>query len=375
MRTQMSLFVLASALLVGCGGSADGVSLSEPTVEPTAEPTSEPAPGATPTPTPVPDADGSGGDAASGSYYNSAFFGRQLTDESQVSCTLENGTTTSCYQLTFIANGAGDTENTGTVGPFCPPTITTPRSESGMGVYDGDTNPGFQSIIDAALNMEADGFDIVDEFGNINTDGRNGSACLAMPFDSTLELVYLIPVVPELRSTPYQISTIESIGFGVNGVPYKGNPPGVAVAEPGINGSGSGNIPSLDHCGGHADPAGYYHWHFVPQAMNVVLGAAEYDYTNEYGVSCANSNIAADDPAAFAGLAKDGFPIYGAYDAVNSVNTPPDSVVPVDQCNGHVHATSEYPDGAYHYHALEEAAPNVPTCLIGSFARNDFRVQ
>lgn len=312
--------------------------------------------------------------------FNSTYFSSDLTSEERVSCTLENGSTTTCYQLTFIANGAGSIVGDGTdgtIGPYCPESINTSRSEVGFGVYDGDTNPGFQSLVDAAINMDADGYDIVDEDGNIRSGGGGGgdfSYCLEMGLDDTIEIVYLIPVTPELRNTPYEVGTVESNGFGLNGVPYKGNPPSVTVVENGVGGTGSGNIPALDHCGGHPDPFGYYHWHFVPQSMNTVLGSDNFDFTEQHGITCSNSNIDSDDPSAFAGIAKDGFPIYAAYDSVDSVDTTPNDVAEVDECNGHSHTTDEFPDGVYHYHAQEDSAPNLPACLMGSFPNRDFTV-
>lgn len=310
-------------------------------------------------------------------YFDSAMFGDALKSVTQVDCTLENGISTTCHQITFLANGAGDTEGTGTVGPFCPESIFTPRSEAGVGIYDGPTTPGFQSLVDAAVAMDADGYDIVDEQGNINfsdltTMGDPSlSYCLSALFDTSLEITYLVPVVPQLRSEAHTLGTIESVGFGLNGVPIKGNPPSVTVVEEGVGGTGSGNIPSLDLCGGHPDPAGYYHWHNIPQAMNVLLSSENYNYTELYGMECSNSNVAFDEPAIFSGLAKDGYPIYGAYDRIDSANVSPDEVATVDECNGHSHTTDEFPDGAYHYHAREGSAPNIPPCLTGSYVERD----
>ncbi|MFT2091737.1 YHYH protein [Paraglaciecola sp. 2405UD69-4] len=310
-------------------------------------------------------------------YYDADMFTVLPLSEDTVSCTLENGTSTTCYELTFAANTVGDTEGEGTIGPYCPDSITTPRNEAGLGVYDGATNPGFQSLVDAAQGMDADGYDIIDEDGNIRSGGGGAySYCLSMPFDSSLTITYLIPTSPEFRSEAYYIETVGSIGVGINGIPIKGDPPSVTTAEAGIGGTGSGNIPALDHCGGHADPAGYYHWHFIPQSINTVFESQEYDFTDLYGISCTNFHIEYEDPTAFAGLAKDGFPIYGAYDDLDSISTVPSESAEVDECNGHTHATPEFPDGVYHYHALETGAPNVPVCLMGSFVdRNDFTVQ
>lgn len=316
-----------------------------------------------------------------GNYKNELFDTSPLSEE-EVSCTLENGSVTTCYQLTFAANTVGDTEDSGTVGPYCPPDINTYRSEAGVGIYDGDTNPGFQSLVDAAQGMDEDGYDIIDEDGNIRfSDLTQGSElegfsyCLSASFDSTLEVTYLIPITPEFRDEASIIGTVDSMGVGINGIPIKGNPPSVTTVESGVGGTGSGNIPALDLCGGHPDPTGYYHWHFVPQSINTVYASDSYNYTEQYGITCTNSMIEYDNPSAFAGLAKDGFPIYGAYDSVDDVDTVPNNVATVDECNGHHHATTDFTDGVYHYHALESGAPNIPSCLMGSFVERDFEIQ
>ena len=316
--------------------------------------------------------DNSGGDTIdndSQGNFDSALFSNDLTEETRVSCTLTDGTVTTCYQLTFNANGVGSTEGTGTVGPFCPADVSTPRSDSGFGFYDGSTNPGFQLILDAVNHMEADGYDIIDANGNINTDGQAGPACLSMPFTNNLSVTYRLPVVPQMAAEPAELTQIESIGFGLYGVPYKANPPSVIDRD--------GRIPSLDHCGGHSDPAGYYHWHFIPQSMNLVLNSQEYDFTANDGIECQNSYIIdaslnQPNPSAFAGLAKDGYPIYGALDSSATGDSEPEDL---DACNGHEHATDEFPDSVYHYHAFREETPNHPTCLSGLFVENDWDVE
>jgi hypothetical protein len=154
-------------------------------------------------------------------------------------------------------------------------------------------------------------------------------------------------------------------------VPYKGNPPSVIDRD--------GRIPSLDHCGGHPDPEGYYHWHFIPQSMNLVLSSDDYDFRDESGgnIGCKNNyivdaSLGSPNPSAFAGLAKDGYPIYGALDWNGTENTEPTDL---DDCNGHEHATDAFPDSVYHYHAFKEEAPNHPTCLSGLFVENDWDVE
>ena len=319
--------------------------------------------------------DNSGGDTIdyeSQGNFDSELFSTDLISDERVSCTLNDGTVTTCYELTFNVNGVGSTEGAGTVGPFCPAKISTPRSQSGFGFYDGRTNPGFQLILDAVKSMEYDNEEwdsIVDGDGNINTDGMAGAACLSMPFNNNQTITYLVPVVAQEAAEPWQVTQIQSIGFGVYGVPYKGNPPSVIERE--------GRIPSLDHCGGHSDPVGYYHWHFIPQSMNLVLGSEKYDFTATDGIECQNSyivdaNWGSPNPSAFAGLAKDGYPIYGALDWTGTANTEPTDL---DECNGHTHATDDFPDSVYHYHAFREEAPNHPKCLMGLFVEDDWTLE
>ena len=321
--------------------------------------------------------DNSGGDTIdyeSQGNFDSALFSTDLISEERVSCTLNDGTVTTCYELTFNVNGVGSAAGDGMLGPFCPARADTVASESGFGFYDGPTNPGFQLLTTAAANMEIDGYDIIDENGDIKTDEGDGAACLHMNFDNSKTITYLVPVVTEEAAEPWEVTQIQSIGFGVYGVPYKGNPPSV------IN--RNGRIPSLDHCGGHPDPEGYYHWHFIPQSMNLVLSSDDYDFRDESGgnIGCKNNyivdaSLGSPNPSAFAGLAKDGYPIYGALDLdlSDNENIEPADLAVLDECNGHTHATQDF-DDVYHYHAYRETAPNHPECLMGLFVEDDWEL-
>ena len=282
------------------------------------------------------------------------FNGTSLQSFAMVDCTLENGSSTTCYQLVFSSNPVAD-------GPYCPETID---DIGGVGIYDGATNPGFQVLKRSLWEaMEADGYDIVDEDGNINIEdpgagmGSGGAACLEASPDDGLELTFLLPVSPELLSTPDQLDIVENLGVSLDGIPLTGDPPSVTQGPPGMGG-GSGSIPSIDPCGGHVDPFGYYHLHFVPEEMNSVLAA--YDLTE---VSCTNF---AQSTTALVGFAKDGYPIYASQDTDGTL--PAD----LDSCNGHTAATADYPDGTYHYHASGTEAPNVPPCLVGAAATDAF---
>lgn len=274
-----------------------------------------------------------------------------------VGCQLENGSSTQCYQISFISNPVA-------YGPFCPETNT---ETGGLGMYDGATDPGLRVMNNTLwTDMENDGYDIVDNQGNIRiNDPGSGqmpnmqySYCLEATADDQLQLVFLIPVTPQLLNQPNQIETVELIGVSVDGVPMNGDPPSATSGGPGPGPGGNNALmPALDPCGGHHDPSGYYHWHFVSEAMNSVLSA---EGITE--VSCTNMG---QDLDAFVGFAKDGYPIYGPYHNGSLPNN-------LDQCNGHTSATDEYPSGVYHYHAVHEGVTNMPPCLVGAAAVNPF---
>ena len=276
-----------------------------------------------------------------------------LESVSLVNATLTDGTTAECYQLVFKSNPVAD-------GPYCPATI---NDIGGVGIYDGATNPGFQVMKAALWNaMEADGYDIVDASGNIAIADPaagpppSGGACLEATPDNNLSLTFLIPAAPKLASSNDVISTVENIGVSKDGIPLTGDPPSATQSNGGPGGGGA--IPSIDPCGGHIDPFGYYHLHFGAEEMNNVLAA-----NNIADVSCTNFT---QSETIFIGFAKDGYPIYASKDQDGT--TPSD----LDECLGHTSATTDYPNGVYHYHISSTSAPNLPGCLKGVSAVNSF---
>jgi hypothetical protein len=283
-----------------------------------------------------------------------------------VNCTLENGSATECYELKFFANDVNDD------GPFCPQTI---NDIGGLGIYEpgnAGTNVGLAAIDANLLNIiEADGFDIVQANGtvNLNVPGSGTppspgtSYCLQAEPDNDLELVYLIPINPENLATPNTIQPVEQLGLSLHGIPFKGNPPGVIGGGPGGPGGGPGGgsdvtMPALDACGGHHDPGGYYHWHMIANSTNEVLSDLQIT-----AVTCTGFP---QDASALMGFAMDGYPIYGQFESGSSLP------VGLDECNGHFSVTNEYPSGVYHYHAVQGTAPNIPPCLKGASANNNF---
>ncbi|MEQ6166143.1 YHYH protein [Ekhidna sp. MALMAid0563] len=288
----------------------------------------------------------------------SLFNSSSLESIELVTSTLEDGTSAYCFELTFSSNPVES-------GPFCPETI---NDVAGIGFYDGATNPGLRVFSADLLNdIEADGYNMVNDDGTVNindfattTTSSENSYCLAAAPNNNLKLVFTIPASPKLGSVNNEISEIELIGLSLDGIPINGDPPS-AVNGPAMFGTGTSsqiNFPSLDPCGGHHDPAGYYHWHFVPQVINQVLAA---EGITE--VSC--TNMIQTSSVELIGFAKDGFPIYAYADE------PTD----LDDCGGRTSSTDEFPDGVYHYVASTTTAANVPKCLKGVAANRPFQFQ
>lgn len=301
-------------------------------------------------------------DTSNNNAIDPGFF-RGIVSSSTVSCSLDNGASTTCFELVFNVNEIRDGSGNGELiddelGPFCPSSYTA--TDGGVGIYDGNTGAGFQNLNQTLWdNMATDGYDIIDESAGIvciqDPGGSSGSIgsncssyCLNASADDGLTVTFTIPVTPQNLSSPDQLGEIEHIGVSLDGVPITGNPPSVI-------GRG-GNIPSLDHCGGHHDPAGYYHWHLVPESANLVH---EEQGTNNQA-DC--SNYITQDNTALTGFARDGYPIYAYQDLISNVAVTPTDL---DDCNGHTGETSDFPDGIYHYHASLDA-PNLPTCITGA---------
>ena len=94
-------------------------------------------------------------------------------------------------------------------------------------------------------------------------------------------------------------------------------------------------FPTFDRFNGHPQQTGVYHYHIEP----VWLTAAS--------------------SSAFIGVLLDGFPIYGPTDANGGAPSG------LDSCNGHMHATADFPNGIYHYHVTTNT-PYISGCFKGT---------
>lgn len=268
----------------------------------------------------------------------------RISDFELVDCTLSDGTETQCYKVVY----ENVRENV---------TVICPEFETdlgGVGVYTGAnglTGEGLRSL-DAALwaDFAADGYDIINDDGTVNIQvpaggpgsgfieegsGINGS-CLDAELDESYQITYYIPAYPVKTTTSSTTRSLAYWGISLDGFPFAEQPPASASAQ-GVA------IPGLDACGGHPQPDGPFHYHLIPQVIDNLFEAEGIDRNCSYIDQTSNSIL---------GYARDGFAIYGYEDSDGTI--PSD----LDDCQGHTHATDEFPDGVYHYHITNEINPN-----------------
>lgn len=137
-----------------------------------------------------------------------------------------------------------------------------------------------------------------------------------------------IPAKPAGAST-HEETSLGAIGLAITGAPIFNNNEGGNVA---LN---AGTLTSFDGAGAHPAQAGDYHYH--------VTGT----YTTT-------------DDAKLVGFLRDGFPLYGRKD---KDGTYPSNL---DAYNGHTAATTEFPDGIYHYHTRNENYLNTGYYILKS---------
>ncbi|WP_424581779.1 YHYH protein, partial [Tunicatimonas sp.] len=125
---------------------------------------------------------------------------------------------------------------------------------------------------------------------------------------------FKIPLNPE-EATRHQATPMGAIGVSLNGVPFYNQY--AAPDEPLTN-----EINSFDQYNGHPTGNANYHYHIEPLYLTETVGKD-----------------------VLLGFLLDGFPVYGPTESGKLV-----SENDLDEYHGHTHATSDYPDGIYHYH-------------------------
>ena len=264
------------------------------------------------------------------------------TEPTTVGCTLEDGSETTCYQITvnYLPDGLE-------VGPFCPATFD---DEGGIWDWTGE-NAKLYRVDEAFLRMlDGMGYRFFDDDGTVHVVDNATQrptvdhACINVSVDKDVTMTMLLPVTPVVADTPTLLGVVGKVGVALDGAPIFSDAPSIQQ---------TGHMPALDTCGGHVDPGGWYHWHATSSDIETVFANEHVD------ADCALKQ----DSAALFGYAFDGFPMFGSAE----IDGAPASGL--DACNGHVGMTAM--GETYHYHASENF-PNLPPCLVGLQAQDNF---
>jgi hypothetical protein len=136
---------------------------------------------------------------------------------------------------------------------------------------------------------------------------------------ATANLNFRLPLHP-VKAAAAQATPLGPIGISLNGVPFYNQY--AANYQPLTM-----EINSFDQHNGHPQQMGGYHYHVEPTYL-----------TAKYGKHV------------LLGFLLDGFPVYGPLENNSTITN-----TSLDACHGHSHATSDFPDGIYHYHITAEA--------------------
>jgi surface protein len=173
---------------------------------------------------------------------------------------------------------------------------------------------------------------------------------------------FIIPLNPTINPNGPQDTPLGSVGVALNGIPIY-NP------FEGPNNE-SANTRVFSSCCGHPQQDGKYHYHKYPTCLKLITG----DNTDTEKDKCDKLDllITNGEHSPLIGFAKDGFPIYGpvGYLSLSDMNdrnsiiyrssytgaddqygnpTYVENSGDLDECNGILSPTPEYPDGIYHY--------------------------
>jgi hypothetical protein len=143
---------------------------------------------------------------------------------------------------------------------------------------------------------------------------------------STQSLVLRVPMSPALATA--SDTPMGPMGIATNGVALFNQY--AAGRSPLTN-----EIATFDRYNGHPQQTGQYHYHLEPLWLT-----------------------SRDGMAALIGVLLDGFPVYGPRESGGALP------IGLDTCNGHTHATVDFPSGTYHYH-VTTAAPYISGCFAG----------
>ena len=180
--------------------------------------------------------------------------------------------------------------------------------------------------------------------------------------------VFLFSLNPTVAVSQTNVSDDDHSGMAISGGtfvhPNEDSPSGEGYA---VTNTYDDSWEVLDDCNGNVSHlGGPYHYHGDPSSPTRDT-VDEHTSSSNRAANCLPDYDKTEDesnghtPAI--GFMADGFPIYGeeGYDEGDEL----------DSCNGHTGATTEFPNGIYHYHALSaDTASSVskaplPECLSG----------
>ncbi|MFW8592344.1 YHYH protein [Glaciecola sp. 2405UD65-10] len=275
------------------------------------------------------------------------FDANALSDSvATTTCTLSNGETSQCYEITV----AGVPSNY-TIGSFCPRDIYATADEVGIWfdgsgeVYDidgdfiqslatlyNDSNWQLYDPITGQVNV-SDTLEACDGAARPNVAAEYQNHCVECSIDYVnggVSETFLIPITPVLASSANSVGN-GNVGVSLNGVTIAAPAPVDAIL-------GAYTIAAFDDCAGHINPVAGYHYH----------GSA----------GCSELLIEEDGHASMFAYALDGFGIYGMLDAQGNEASD------LDNCRGHEDDTR-----GYHYHAASVAENMFIGCFSGETAQ------
>jgi YHYH protein len=232
---------------------------------------------------------------------------------------------------TLLAMCGGSTPTTPTTPGASPPTTTTTMPAASL--------PSVYSRFGNGVQVSMDGQTVVLRTtdlpdhpspywgtGNPNYEAPQAGMTVNPNRIASQVIVLRVPASPS-AATPSD-TPLGPIGIATNGVVL-------------FNQYAAGRMPltneifSFDRYNGHPSPSNQYHYHVEPLWLT------------------------AKGKGSFIGVLLDGFPVYGPQEETGGAPAS------MDTCNGHSHATADYPQGIYHYHIVS-APPYISGCFHGA---------
>jgi hypothetical protein len=248
------------------------------------------------------------------------------------------GAVAACGLVAFVACGGSAATTTAPTPVTTTTSTTTTTTTTTTSPTTPTTLPAIYTKFRSAVSVHVDGSFVVLQ-SNDEPDHKSPYWPMDNPLYEAESDVHLnpsqisaqsitmkVPISPAISSD--SDTPLGPMGMAINGVVL-------------FNQYAAGRVPltteiaSFDHFHGHPNQDNEYHYHLEPVA------------------------ITSGNEAALVGVLMDGFPVYGPKDQDGS--TP----AGLDECNGHVGATADYPNGIYHYHTTS-VSPYISGCFKGT---------